>query len=55
MTTISGMNGQPPATTFVDTTVKNNTTYTYFVVAVHPAVALSPVRSGPSNFVTVVR
>jgi len=31
-TTIGSVSGTPPKTTFPDSTVKNNTTYTYFVV-----------------------
>ena len=30
-TLIKTLNGTPPSTTFTDTNVKNNTTYTYFV------------------------
>jgi hypothetical protein len=29
--TVNGINGTPPLTTFTDTNVKNNTTYTYFL------------------------
>ena len=31
-TNIKNLTGTPPATSFADSTVKNNTTYTYFVV-----------------------
>ena len=40
---IGGPSGTPPATTFTDSAVKNNTTYQYFVTA-----ALGP-DSGPNN------
>jgi hypothetical protein len=39
----------PPSTTFTDTTVKNNTTYTYFVTDKNK----QHVESGPSNTVTI--
>jgi hypothetical protein len=45
--------GTPPAalaTNFKDLTVKNNTTYTYLVVAVFGG---DGTKSGPSNFVTI--
>jgi hypothetical protein len=42
--------GTPPATTFVDTTVKNNVTYTYLVVQTDG----DGNHSGPSNQVTLL-
>jgi hypothetical protein len=46
---IAKLQGTPPATTYADSTMKNNTTYTYFVVA-----SLSDgQQSAPSNFVQV--
>jgi hypothetical protein len=40
---IGGISGTPPATTFTDSAVKNNTTYLYFVTAALGA------DSGPNN------
>jgi hypothetical protein len=46
---IARLTGAPPATTFTDTTVKNKTTYTYFVT---DALGNSN-QSGTSNIITV--
>ena len=40
----------PPATTFTDWTVKNNTTYSYLVTATFEAAT----KSGPSNIVEIL-
>jgi hypothetical protein len=45
--------GMPTSSPFVDRTVKNNTTYTYLVIAVFDDVVPAQ-RSGPSNFVTIL-
>jgi hypothetical protein len=44
-TLIGQVTGTPPATTFTDTKLKNNTTYTYFVTDTN----LQGVQSGPTN------
>ena len=43
--------GTPPATTFIDTNVKNNVKYTYLVVMTDA----NAIQSGPSNQVTVTK
>ena len=52
---IGQVKGTPPATTFTDTTVKNNTTYTYFVTSTLGADSgpNSGNQSGPSNMITI--
>jgi hypothetical protein len=44
-TIVGRVTGTPPATTFTDTKLKNNTTYTYFVTDTN----LQGVLSGPTN------
>jgi hypothetical protein len=46
---IKTLSGTPPSTTSIDTNVKNNTTYTYFVTAQNAAGA----QSGPSKPITI--
>jgi hypothetical protein len=49
------VSGAPPATTFTDQNVKNNTTYTYFVTSILGADSgpNNGNQSGPSNFSTI--
>ena len=46
---VQKLSGTPPATSWVDSAVKNNNTYTYFVTAINK----QGVQSGASNFGTV--
>ena len=48
-TNIGKVQGTPPATTFTDSSVKNKTTYTYFVTDANKQGA----QSGPSTSVTL--
>jgi len=52
---IGKVSGTPPATTFTDRNVKNNTTYTYFVTSALGADSgqNNGNQSGPSNFSTI--
>jgi hypothetical protein len=52
--TTNGINGTPPLTTFTDTNVKNNTTYTYFVTDKNKQGAQSgPSAASPMSTITV--